>query len=132
MNSSPSTAQRPATCCVRWKTFSIALLGCLALVFLASCKKEGSAAKPANVDYYTCTMHPSVKKQSPKDKCPICSMDLVPVKKRAGDTANRGDGESPAHRHTDSPVQSGTREESLSEFTVPVQRLQQIGVTYAT
>src|SRR5207249_840224 len=32
--------------------------------------------------YYTCMMHPSVKKQSPTDKCPICSMDLVPVKKK--------------------------------------------------
>ena len=41
-------------------------------------------AKPADVDYYTCTMHPSVRKQSPKDKCPICSMDLEPVKKREG------------------------------------------------
>lgn len=47
-----------------------------------SCSKQGAASKPADVDYYTCTMHPSVKKQDPKDKCPICSMDLVPVKKK--------------------------------------------------
>src|SRR5882762_1999166 len=91
MNSSPSTAQRPATCCARWKAFSIALLGGLALLFLASCKKEGSAAKPANVDYYTCTMHPSVKKQSPTDKCPICSMDLTPVFKKGGGGRAGGD-----------------------------------------
>src|SRR5712691_7481113 len=56
----------------------------LAALFLASCKKGGADAKPANVDYYTCTMHPSVKKQSPTDKCPICSMDLTPVEKKGG------------------------------------------------
>jgi RND family efflux transporter MFP subunit len=31
--------------------------------------------------YWTCTMHPSVKMAGP-GKCPICSMDLVPVRKR--------------------------------------------------
>src|SRR5438445_12401055 len=51
-------------------------------VFLVSCSKGGSSAKPDNVDYYTCTMHPSVKSQDPKAKCPICSMDLVPVMKK--------------------------------------------------
>jgi Cu(I)/Ag(I) efflux system membrane fusion protein len=51
---------------------------------LASCKKSGADAKPADVDYYTCTMHPSVKKQNPTDKCPICSMDITPVKKKDG------------------------------------------------
>src|ERR1700704_6194642 len=62
-------------------TLHVLLVG-LAMLFLASCKKSAADTKPADVDYYTCTMHPSVKKQSPKDKCPICSMDLVPVKKR--------------------------------------------------
>lgn len=42
-----------------------------------------SAAKPAAaVDYYTCKMHPSVRSPGP-GKCPICSMDLVPVFKKA-------------------------------------------------
>ncbi|HXJ57584.1 MAG TPA: efflux RND transporter periplasmic adaptor subunit [Verrucomicrobiae bacterium] len=53
-------------------------------LFLVSCQKGGVNAKPADVDYYTCTMHPSVRKQSPTDKCPICSMDLTPVKKKGG------------------------------------------------
>src|SRR5881396_2257027 len=56
-------------------------------VFLVSCQKGGPNAKPANVDYYTCTMHPSVRKQSPTDKCPICSMDLTPVKKKGESAA---------------------------------------------
>ena len=59
-----------------------ALTVTLAAVPLVSCKKSGTNAKPADVDYYTCTMHPSVKAQDPNAKCPICSMDLVPVKKK--------------------------------------------------
>ncbi|MGH7602142.1 MAG: efflux RND transporter periplasmic adaptor subunit, partial [bacterium] len=34
------------------------------------------------IDYHTCTMHPSIKSKEP-GKCPICSMDLVPVMKKA-------------------------------------------------
>jgi len=67
-----------------WAALSLLLLAGLAALFLVSCKKGGADAKPANVDYYTCTMHPSVKKQSPTDKCPICSMDLTPVEKKGG------------------------------------------------
>src|SRR5713101_7531256 len=54
------------------------------LLGAASCTKKGASGKPSNVDYYTCTMHPSVKSQDPSEKCPICSMDLVPVMKRTG------------------------------------------------
>ncbi len=38
--------------------------------------------RAASVDYYTCTMHPSVHLHDPKGKCPICGMNLVPVAKR--------------------------------------------------
>ena len=42
-----------------------------------------SDAKPAaEVDYYTCKMHPAVHWPAP-GKCPTCSMDLVPVFKKA-------------------------------------------------
>src|SRR4029077_19615795 len=52
-----------------------------ALLFgAASCSKHGGTGKPSNVDYYTCTMHPSVHSKDP-GTCPICSMDLVPVMK---------------------------------------------------
>jgi Cu(I)/Ag(I) efflux system membrane fusion protein len=78
-------------------------------------KDAASSSKPADVDYYTCTMHPSVRSQDPKGKCPICSMDLVPVMKK------------------NVPATPGTNSaETPSEFTVPVERQQQIGVTYAT
>jgi Cu(I)/Ag(I) efflux system membrane fusion protein len=82
-------------------------------------EKPGEA-KSDDVDYYTCTMHPSVKSHDPKAKCPICGMDLVPVMKKgaAGMTTNTGS--------------LMSDEEKPSEFTVPVERQQQIGVTFAT
>jgi hypothetical protein len=95
-----------------------------------SCRKE-SAGKPADVDYYTCSMHPSVKKQHPKDKCPICSMDLEPVKKKGVDAQAIHSGHA-GHTTGVTTQASATAEDKPSEFTVPVLRLQQIGVTYAT
>jgi len=119
------------------------LLTTFAALCLASCRKGGAGAKPADVDYYTCTMHPSVKKQNPTDKCPICSMDLVPVKKREV-TASEGPSVETSHvRHAPDASRStlhaqheaGAARESEAqpaEFTVPVERQQQFGVTYAT
>ena len=56
------------------------------LLGAAACSKKGASGKPANVDYYTCTMHPSVREKEP-GKCPICSMDLVPVMKESATPA---------------------------------------------
>ena len=116
---------------------ALTFLTLLVLTLLVSCKKGGADAKPADVDYYTCTMHPSVKAQDPKAKCPICSMDLVPV-------AKKGAAAPVSHQHSGHmanmpgmPVEPGTnapdssRSDAPTEFTVPVQRQQQIGVTYA-
>src|SRR5438477_243262 len=118
------------------------LIALVALLFVAaSCGKSGGSRKPSNVDYYTCTMHPSVKSQTP-GKCPICSMDLVPVMKRGGEKAKsqaspqtqavKGGGEM-----KDMPGMPGMKTggepkgPQTSEFIVPVERQQQIGVTYA-
>ncbi|PYL08245.1 MAG: efflux RND transporter periplasmic adaptor subunit [Verrucomicrobia bacterium] len=98
----------------------------------ASCIKRHPASKPANVDYYTCTMHPSVKSQNPNGKCPICGMDLVPVMKKQSETGKGRAGEtagSPSSRFSGWPIQPTSSE--THEFTVPVERQQQIGVTYA-
>lgn len=37
------------------------------------------AAAPAAPQLYTCSMHPQVRSNDPKGKCPICGMDLIPV-----------------------------------------------------
>jgi RND family efflux transporter MFP subunit len=106
----------------------------VALVFslvwaLAGCSKTGSSGKDPNVDYFTCTMHPSVKSQDAKAKCPICSMDLVPVMKKGasaeGHDHQRG---AMAMPMGDGMTAAGPM---FSEFSVPVERQQQIGVTYA-
>src|SRR2546430_9539528 len=65
------------------KTALLIMLAAL-LSGAASCSKKSPTGKPSDVDYYTCTMHPSVRTQDPKGKCPICSMDLVPVMKQSG------------------------------------------------
>src|SRR6266567_2242701 len=70
---------------MRTFTRKITLLMALVTLLLgaASCAKKVASGKPSNVDYYTCTMHPSVHSKDP-GKCPICSMDLVPVLKKGG------------------------------------------------
>ena len=43
---------------------TVVLIALAALLFGAvSCSKKSATGKPSNVDYYTCTMHPSVKSQ---------------------------------------------------------------------
>ena len=58
------------------------VLALLLLLGLPACSKKVAQQDGGDVDYYTCTMHPSVKSKDPKAKCPICSMDLVPVMKK--------------------------------------------------
>ena len=92
-------------------------IGLLLLAFFPGCSKHDAAGgKESNIDYWTCTMHPSVHAKDPGN-CPICAMDLVPVLKRG-----TPEGAPPASKETNSP----------SEFRVPMERQQQIGVTYAT
>ncbi|HRP63311.1 MAG TPA: efflux RND transporter periplasmic adaptor subunit [Phycisphaerales bacterium] len=43
---------------------------------------------------YTCSMHPQIRSPNPKDKCPICGMDLIPVPADADD----GDADAPVLR----------------------------------
>ena len=93
-----------------------------ALIAMA-CNKRVTTDKPDDVDYFTCTMHPSVRSQDPKGKCPICGMDLVPVMKKGAAGTNTTNAVSPT---------SMGGEEKPEEFTVPLARQQQIGVTYAT
>ena len=108
------------------KLASFALAGALLLV-LTGCHGSHSRTKPADVDYYTCTMHPSVRIQVPDEKCPICAMDLIAVLKEQVRAPEDGMGhapDAPAAPRADAP-------HVLHDFTIPPARLQQIGVTYA-
>ncbi len=46
----------------------------------------GQPGGDAEVQYYTCSMHPSVRLTDPDAKCPICGMDLIPVGEHSVDT----------------------------------------------
>ena len=89
---------------------------------LVGCSRPSATSAASDIDYYTCTMHPSVRSQDPDGKCPICGMDLVPVKKIA-------DQVKPAEGGT---MAIGTAANQPHEFTIPLDRQQMIGVTYAT
>ena len=149
---------------MKFKILSLTLLLLITGLFAVSCSKKQSANAPDNVDYYTCTMHPSVHSKTP-GKCPICGMDLVPVYKTSGATnalsieiTNQTAAVEPSEKKVKfyqstmnpketSPVpakdsmgmemepvyeEAAAPENQPGEFTVPLERQQQIGVTYAT
>lgn len=98
------------------RRFLAGAAGAVGTLLFFGCTKagEGSAKKDPNVDYYTCTMHPSVRSQDPKGKCPICGMDLVPVLK-SGASAVAGTAAAAAPE--------------TNAFDIPPERLQAIGVS---
>ena len=54
------------------------------IILVSSCKN--TVKEPIDPDtYYTCSMDPQVVEYKP-GKCPICKMDLTPVKKRKGES----------------------------------------------
>src|SRR5438034_5719240 len=97
------------------KSITIKLFVLMLLLISPACSRSGKSTKPPDVDYYTCTMHPSVHAEAP-GKCPICGMDLVPVMKKDS-------GAPPASSSSPARTTSG------HEFVVPVERQQQIGVS---
>ena len=121
------------------------VISLVALFGTVSCSKGPAGKKESNIDYWTCTMHPSVHSKDP-GKCPICSMDLVPVMKKGGGEATAS--QAPGQQKKGSEMQGaagmqgmpgmpGIKEgemkggEKPSEFVVPIERQQQIGVRYA-
>ncbi|HEY5753220.1 MAG TPA: efflux RND transporter periplasmic adaptor subunit [Chthoniobacterales bacterium] len=110
----------------------ILIAALLAVWGFSACPKTTATHKTdPDVDYYTCTMHPSVKSQDPHGKCPICSMDLVPVIKKTNETGEMKGGMGETEHGSSSPTHPVAHSPILSAFTVPVERQQQIGVTYA-
>src|SRR4029077_13987224 len=128
------------------KTALLVVLAAL-LSGVPSCSKNSATGKPSTVDYYTCTMHPSVRSQNPKGKCPICGMDLIPVMKKSGSETTT-EASSPSEQSKGGemkqmsgmqgmPGMPGMKEDEMKggeksgELVVPVERQQQIGVRYA-
>ena len=133
---------------MRMFTQRVTLLLTLATLLFgaAACVKKGASGKPSNVDYYTCTMHPSVHAEAP-GKCPICGMDLVPVMKK-NEPAKGEMSETASPPSASTPPSQGSSMQGMAgmpgmqggkqpnapqtrQFVVPVERQQQIGVTYA-
>ena len=56
------------------KSMPLKLLVLAGLIVSPACSKSNQPAKLPDVDYYTCTMHPSVHAEAP-GKCPICGMN---------------------------------------------------------
>jgi Cu(I)/Ag(I) efflux system membrane fusion protein len=101
------------------------------LLITPACSRSGRLSKPPDVDYYTCTMHPSVHAESP-GKCPICGMDLVPVMKKDSGSSPSTPASSGGGMQGMAGMPGMQRGTVSNEFVVPVERQQQIGVTYAT
>ena len=70
---------------LRTSTVLRLFIAAVLMVAMPACSKHGSDAN-SNIDYWTCTMHPSVHSKDP-GKCPICGMTLVPVMKTAASAA---------------------------------------------
>jgi Cu(I)/Ag(I) efflux system membrane fusion protein len=95
----------------------------IALTGFAGCQRKSPTLEENHADYYTCGMHPSIKIRDAKAKCPLCGMDLTPVLKKDLQSV----GNDPEHDR-DGMTATGAQ---LNAFTVPLERQQQIGVTYA-
>ena len=101
------------------------------LLTLLGCGHKSGNTKPADVDYYTCTMHPSVHVEA-LGKCPICGMELVPVlKKSPASVAKDNSGHDGMSGMPGMSMGDAKPSGNPSEFVVPVERQQQIGVTYS-
>jgi len=108
-----------------------ALRALLTLMFLlvpVASRAAGQTAGKDDVAYYTCAMHPFVRSQDPDGKCPVCSMQLLPVLRKDAQPDSTG------QDHAQTPGMTGgtNSTEQPTMFTVPVGRQQLIGVTYAT
>jgi membrane fusion protein, copper/silver efflux system len=78
----------------------------------AGAPQAGEEAGPVAATVYTCSMHPQVRTTDPKEKCPICGMDLIPV------TGGDDDGDPSVPRLSVSP-----RSAALMQVeTAPVER----------
>jgi membrane fusion protein, copper/silver efflux system len=103
-----------------------ALLG-LSLLTLTACSRSARESKAAdsNVAYYTCTMHPFVRSQDPKCRCPICGMNLVPVFKTSTNATNSDSGTAT----NAAPAMATNPVDANGTVNIAPERMQEIGAT---
>ena len=82
--------------------------------------ESNPAGNGGEVDYYTCTMHPSVKDSDPDAKCPICAMNLTPVYKNDSQPVMESGGE------------TGKTGAQVKTVNIPLYKQQLIGVQLDT
>ncbi len=112
----------------------------LFLMGLAACSKPANPIGSANIDYWTCAMHPSVRAQS-SGKCPVCGMDLVPVMSQTRESSGSPVTSQPSDNRVAISQEEVSKKPSargdstdnfkLKEFFVPIERQQRFGVAYA-
>ncbi|MHB8261330.1 MAG: efflux RND transporter periplasmic adaptor subunit [Bacteroidia bacterium] len=59
----------------------------ITLLAFVGCKPKDEKQETKGKEYYTCSMHPQVKKDEP-GKCPICQMELQPVTTQENTTSD--------------------------------------------
>ncbi len=96
-----------------------ALLMVGVLVILPACQNKNDRD---SVAYYTCPMHSQIKQDSP-GQCPICSMNLIPVKKSDMESDSQGHAHAESHGEASAP--------SATSLGIDPVRLQRIGVQTA-
>ena len=64
--------------------FLLFLMGLALLTGCASSEDQANGTAGRNIDFWTCSMHPTIHENGP-GQCPICNMDLIPVYKDAGE-----------------------------------------------
>src|SRR5438477_10441258 len=105
------------------KAMTLKLFVLAVLIISPACSKSGNSVKPPDVDYYTCTMHPSVHAEAP-GKCPICGMDLVPVMKKDSSVSPAASGGGGMQGMAGMPGMQSRNQTSGTtshEFVVPVE-----------
>src|SRR5437762_8560025 len=115
------------------KSITVKLFVLTVLFISSACSKPNQSTKPPDVDYYTCTMHPSVHAEAP-GKCPICGMDLVPVMKKSASPSafepSSGGGMQGMAGMPGMQSDKKKRDAQSHVFVVPVMRQKQIDVKY--
>lgn len=126
---------------------SILLLSGFALLSGSCGKSPEEKLREQGISHYTCPMHPQIKEHRP-GQCPICHMDLVPVKREGHDHSEhegseRGDSNNGSESGQDGSRDTGEEgsEENGEEkdsgkpggpvIQVSAERQQLIGVSYS-